>query len=152
MNCNKFEFLISQYIDNEITKEDSIILEKHLKQCSKCCKTLKCFKNNRTILLNSKLSTIINDVENKISEKIKHIQEQKTKKKNIVLVDFVKKHFVLAASFLFIVVSSLTLWQTSIKVNEKAEQVDLSWYYECEDIDITTNYGYDLVYFDDFCC
>ena len=145
MSCNKFEFLISQKIDNVITEEENSVLNAHLQNCPKCRKSLEAFQKTRELLLKTKVTheKRVPSLKLKVLEKI---QQEKEKEKNnkFIFVDFTRKHLVLAASFLFVVLASLTVWQTSFKhMNEQTDY--LSWYYECENSDEANyNSGYDL--------
>lgn len=144
MSCNKYEFLISKKIDNVITDEELSVLNAHLQNCPKCQKSFEVFQNTRQLLLKTKvIPKQTSNLKLKVFDKI---QQEKAKNKKIIFVDFTRKHLILAASFLFVVLASLTVWQTSSKNLNISEQTDyLSWYYECENTeDSEYNYGYNL--------
>lgn len=144
MSCNKYEFLISKKIDNVITDEELSVLNAHLQNCPKCSKSLELFQKTRNILLSTKVTPKqTSGIKFKVFDKI---QQEKEKNKKFIFVDFTRKHLVLAASFLFVVLASLTVWQTSFKNVNMQDGTDyLSWYYEYENTDDTDyNYGYDL--------
>ncbi len=44
MRCSKAKKMISDYIDNELTSQQTEVLERHLKECSECRKTLEDFR------------------------------------------------------------------------------------------------------------
>lgn len=141
MSCNKYEFLISKKIDGVITDEELSVLNAHLQNCPKCRKNLELFQKTRNILLSTKVAPKkTSNIKFKIFDKI---EQQKQKNNKVVFVNWTRKHFILAASFIFVVLASFGIWQTSSK---NVTQTDyLSWYYECENADDAEyNYGYDL--------
>jgi len=144
MSCNKFEFLISKKIDNCITDEELSALNAHLKICPKCSKTLEQFSKTRELLLKAKnIPEKIPNLKLKVFEKI---EQQKQKNKDFIFVNWTRRHFILAASFLFVVAASFTFWHTSFKSDNQTDY--LSWYYDYENIDDTEyGYGYDYDYF-----
>ena len=145
MSCNKFEFLISKKIDNCITDEELSVLNAHLKICPNCSKTFESFSKTRELLLKTKnVPEKIPNLKFKIFEQI----EQQTQKYNkVVFVNWTRKHFILAASFIFVVLASFTFWQTSFKNTSQTDY--LSWYYDYETVyENEDGNGY---YYDYFC-
>ena len=145
MSCNKFEFLISKKIDNCITDEELSVLNAHLKNCANCSKTLESFLKTRKLLL--KMKTAPEKIPNLKLKVFEQIEQQKQKENKVIFVNWTKKHFILAASFIFVVLASFTFWQTSLKNTSQPDY--LSWYYDYE-TDYETEEG-DGYYYDYFC-
>jgi len=145
MSCNKFEFLISKKIDNCITDEELSVLNAHLKNCPNCSKTLESFSKTKKLLL--KMKTVPEKIPNLKLKVFEQIKQQKQKENKVIFVNWTKKHFILAASFIFVVLASFTFWQTSLKNTSQPDY--LSWYYDYE-TDYETEEG-DGYYYDYFC-
>jgi predicted anti-sigma-YlaC factor YlaD len=145
MSCNKFEFLISKKIDNCITDEELSVLNAHLKNCPNCSKTLETFSKTRNLLLKTK--TAPEKIPNLKLKVFEQIEQQKQKDSKVIFVNWTRKHFILAASFIFVVLASFTVWQTSSKNTSQTDY--LSWYYDYE-TGYENEYG-DGYYYDYFC-
>jgi len=123
MTCNEMEFLISLHIDNQLSDQELTELLQHFEQCPKCKQTYKDFLNIKTVLSGEKNIEVSSHFENNVMKKIKNSNDSK----NIIYPNFNKRILVLAASFLFIVISSVVLFTKSSV--EKTVQYDFSWYY-----------------------
>ena len=49
MSCDKYKDLLMGYLDDEISDEERVELEKHLTECDECTKELADFKDLKTI-------------------------------------------------------------------------------------------------------
>lgn len=126
MNCNDMEFLISLHIDNQLSDQELTKLLQHFEQCSQCRQTYKDFLNIKTVLSGENNIEIGSHFENNVMKKIKNSNINKNE--NIIYPNFKKRIIVLAASFLFIVISSVALFTTSSGKTDS--QYDFSWYYD----------------------
>ncbi|MCD4655184.1 zf-HC2 domain-containing protein [bacterium] len=50
MKCSEYEVMIAGYIDNELDRERTLLLEKHLKECRSCCIELERAKMMKSTL------------------------------------------------------------------------------------------------------
>jgi hypothetical protein len=120
------EFLISLHIDNQLSDQELKELSQHFEECQQCRQTYKDLLNIKTVLSGEKNIEISSNFENNVMRKIKN---SNINNKNIIYPNFKKRIIVLAASFLFIVISSVALFTTS-SVEKKDSNYDFSWYYE----------------------
>ncbi|MDD5021538.1 MAG: zf-HC2 domain-containing protein [Endomicrobiaceae bacterium] len=127
MKCNNMEFLISLHIDNQLSDQEVKELLQHFEICEQCRQTYKDFLNIKTLLSGEKNIEISRYFENNVMRKIKNSNTNNNAK--IIYPIFKKRIIVLAASFLFIVISSVALFTTS-SVKNKNSHYDFSWYYE----------------------
>jgi hypothetical protein len=76
MNCNKYKFLISMYVDNEIDVINKKKLEEHLKLCPECTIILREYqeqKNNINDSMKNKVDDFfMTRLNHKIEQKIIH--------------------------------------------------------------------------------
>lgn len=84
MDCNKANKLMMKFMDNTISEEKYLLLEEHLEECAECqndfsiyTEILEGFSNDMEIL------EVHEDFEEKIMQKIEHIEPNYTKNKKI---------------------------------------------------------------------
>lgn len=123
MKCNDMEFLISLHIDNKLDGAELEKLLKHFEECSSCRQTYKDLLRIKELLGSQKEILLPDSFENKIMKMLKN-------KENISPAGFLntvpkRKLLMLAAGFLFIVLSSVTYFST-----HKKKVYDFGWYYE----------------------
>jgi hypothetical protein len=73
MKCNKYKFLISMYVDNEIDVINKKKLEEHLKVCPECSIILREYKEQKNNINNC----INNKVDDFFMTRLNHRIEQK---------------------------------------------------------------------------
>jgi len=123
MKCNDMEFLISLHTDNKLSGGELEKLLKHFEECSACRQTYKDFLRIKELLGSQKEIPITDSFENKIMKILKN-------KEDIRTAGFLhaiprRQLFILAASFLFIVLSSVAYLST-----RKKTVYDFGWYYD----------------------
>ena len=119
MKCNDFKEKISLYIDNKLSLKETEDLKKHLEICPECKQEYIVLKNIKNILSKVGKKEISSSFTDSVMDKIK--SKSYEQQNNVVFINFVKKHFVMAAGFLFIVLSSsLFFVKDTYFINKKA--------------------------------
>ena len=106
MKCKKIQEMISLYLDNKLSSGEKEQLKHHLESCSACQKEYVAAKNIKSLLAGLKsVNTVSDGFTDSVMNKIKNKTYDK-QKDNAVVVKFIKKHLLVAASFIFIVLAS----------------------------------------------
>lgn len=146
MNCKKFEELISLHLDNKLSAVQADELMKHLDNCSKC----KQFYNDLV-----KVKKILSAPKPKISispnftdSVMQSIYKLPAKKKdnNIVYIN-IRKYFMIAASFIFVLFASLFVVMQQSKSNLSSPIFDSESIFEVYDHQIDNIYENDVTAF-----
>ena len=119
MKCKKFKEMISLYIDAKLSSKETEMLKKHFQTCRECEKEYTVLKNIKNILSRVDKKELSSSFSDSVMDKIKNKTYEEDK--NVVFMSFIKKHFLMAAGFIFIVLSSsLFFINDSGIVNKKA--------------------------------
>lgn len=110
MKCKKIQEIISLYLDNKLSSAEAEQLKKHLESCYECKKDFIAAKNIKNLLSGLKTDKTVSDgftdsVMNKIKNKTYAEKESK-----IISFNFIKKHFLIAASFIFVIAASSSIF------------------------------------------
>jgi len=134
MKCNNIELLISSHIDNKLSLEEVTFLMEHLNSCEKCRQTYKDFKDIKVVLSDIQTHKLNNNFTNSTMQRI--IDLQNTKNDNIIFIDFVKKHLIMVASFVFIIIASIVFLSKNSSDNSALAEYYLNYeqYSSVEDI------------------
>ncbi|GAB1402524.1 hypothetical protein MASR1M68_14350 [Elusimicrobiota bacterium] len=120
MKCNEMEFLISLHMDNRLSGQELSDLLQHFEQCHRCRQTYKDFLDIRNLLAKENNIKISADFEKNLMKKIKNINNGAVLHSNNK-----RKIFLMAAGFLFVVISSVSFFSKEPKNIE----YDFEWYY-----------------------
>ncbi len=120
MKCNEMGFLISLHMDNKLSGQELSDLLQHFEQCPQCRQTYTDFLNIRNLLAKENNIKISADFEKNLMKKIKNINNR-----NIFNPNNKRKIFLMAAGFLFVVISSVSFFSKE----SKSIDYDFEWYY-----------------------
>lgn len=134
MKCNDMEFLISLHIDNKLSGADLEKLLKHFEECSVCRQTYKNLLLIKEVLGSQKEILLPDSFENNIMKILKNKED--IRQTGIFHVMPKRKLLILAAGFLFIVLSSVAYFST-----RKKTAYDFGWYYETLENTEDSSYG-----------
>ena len=110
MKCKNFQEMISLYLDNRLSSEEIKQLEAHLASCPECKKEYIASKNIKNLLSGLKTDKTVSDnFTDSVMNKIKNKAYDNSNGK-FFTVNFVKKHFLIAASFIFVVAASSSMF------------------------------------------
>lgn len=104
MKCKDACLNISLHIDNKLSLEDVAVLMEHLDNCPKCRQVYKDLKNIKIILCDRTVPQLNKNFTNSAMNAIK--KHKKNDNDDVAFIGFVKKHFVMAAAFIFVVLAS----------------------------------------------
>ena len=134
MDCNKIQELISLYLDNELSSQEVMELEKHFDVCNKCKQDYIALKNIKVVLSFNRKEVGL-DFTSSLMCKIK----KEKFSNNIISFGSMKKKIIIAAGFLFVFASSVIFIDTNkISINKQTFQTyeHAIEYYESYDEDI----------------
>lgn len=103
MKCENAEVMISLHVDNKLSLEEVTSLMEHLNSCKKCRENYEDFKDIKIVLSDLKIPETSSAFTDSL---MKRITDSK-KSSGIVFANSLKKHFIMAASFIFIVAASV---------------------------------------------
>ncbi len=110
MKCGKVQELISLYLDNKLSSAETEHLKRHLESCSFCKKEYIAARNIKNLLSGLKSDKTVSDgFTDSVLNKIKSGAYNEREDKAIVL-KFIKKHLLVAASFIFIILASSSMF------------------------------------------
>ncbi|MDD5101939.1 MAG: zf-HC2 domain-containing protein [Endomicrobiaceae bacterium] len=134
MKCKNIELMISLHIDNKLSLEEVTFLMEHLNSCEKCRQIYKDFKDIKIVLSDSQKTKVTNAFTDSTMKKIIDLQNKKND--NIIFVDFVKKHLIMVASFVFIIIASIVFLSKNSSDNSALAEYYLNYeqYSSVEDI------------------
>ena len=145
MNCNKFQEQISLLIDNKLSLEEVKELMKHLESCSNCKQLLDDFVKVKKVLSTKPKINISDNFTDSVMDQI-YKTEHKKKDNNIIHIN-IKKYFVFAASFLFIVSASVFFVTQQTKSNINSSLLDSESIFETYDNQVDYVYDNDVTAF-----
>jgi len=131
MDCNKVQELISLYLDKKLSSQEIIELEKHFDVCEKCKQDYITLKNIKNILSSSCKKEVSPNFTSSVMDKIK----KEKSNDNVIHFGSIKKKFIMAAGFLFIVASSFFFVNTNRPINQQNSQQYESAIQYCLDYD-----------------
>ncbi len=106
MKCKNIQEIISLYLDNKLSSAEKEQLKHHLESCSSCKEEYIAVKNIKNLLSGLKTSQVVDDgFTDSVMNKIKN-KTYDDKPGKIFTFNFIKKHFLIAASFIFVVAAS----------------------------------------------
>ena len=142
MNCKKFEEQISLHLDNKLSSAEVSELMKHLDSCSECMQIYNDLAKIKKILSSPKSKISISP--NFTDSVMQSIYKLPAKKKdnNIVYIN-IRKYFMIAASFIFVLFASLFVVMQQSKSNLRSPIFDSESIFE------TYTYQVDNVYEND---
>ena len=146
MNCKKFEEQISLHLDNKLSAVEADELMKHLDNCSKCKQFYNDLVKVKKILSSPKPK--INISPNFTDSVMQSIYKLPAKKKdnNIVYIN-IRKYFMIAASFIFVLFASLFVVMQQSKSNLRSPIFDSESIFEVYDHQIDNIYENDVTAF-----
>lgn len=126
MKCKKVQEMISLYLDNKLSSSEKEQFEQHLDSCSACKKEYIYTRNIKDLLSGLKaVNTISDGFTDSVMDKIKNKTYDKQEDKAVVL-KFIKKHLLVAASFIFVVLASSSVFlmrdTNSVNINQIINQ------------------------------
>jgi CO dehydrogenase/acetyl-CoA synthase beta subunit len=145
MNCNKFQEQISLLIDNKLSLEEVKELMKHLESCSNCKQLHDDFVKVKKVLSTKPKINISDNFTDSVMNQI-YKTEHKKKDNNIIHIN-IKKYFVFAASFLFIVSASVFFVMQQTKSNINSSLLDSESIFETYDNQVDYVYDNDVTAF-----
>jgi len=145
MNCNKFQEQISLLIDNKLSLEEVKELMKHLESCSNCKQLHDDFVKVKKVLSTKPKINISDNFTDSVMDQI-YKTEHKKKDNNIIHIN-IKKYFVFAASFLFIVSASVFFVMQQTKSNINSSLLDSESIFETYDNQVDYVYDNDVTAF-----
>ncbi len=146
MNCKKFEEQISLHLDNKLSAVEADELMKHLDNCSKCKQFYNDLAKVKNILSSPKPKISISP--NFTDSVMQSIYKLPAKKKdnNIVYIN-IRKYFMIAASFIFVLFASLFVVMQQSKSNLRSPIFDSESIFEVYDHQIDNIYENDVTAF-----
>lgn len=126
MKCENAKPLISLHIDNKLSLEEVKELMEHLNTCESCRQTYKDFKDIKIVLSDMQKTKLSDNFTDSVMLKIKEAKNKRNKQ-NIIFISFLKRHFVMAASFIFIIAASAVI--LSNKPSSSSNTTALAEYY-----------------------
>lgn len=145
MNCNKFQEQISLLIDNKLSLEEVKELMKHLESCSNCKQLHDDFVKVKKVLSTKPKINISDNFTDSVMDQI-YKTEHKKKDNNIIHIN-IKKYFVFAASFLFIISASVFFVMQQTKSNINSSLLDSESIFETYDNQVDYVYDNDVTAF-----
>ena len=145
MNCNKFQEQISLLIDNKLSLEEVKELMKHLESCSNYKQLHDDFVKVKKVLSTKPKINISDNFTDSVMDQI-YKTEHKKKDNNIIHIN-IKKYFVFAASFLFIVSASVFFVTQQTKSNINSSLLDSESIFETYDNQVDYVYDNDVTAF-----
>ena len=145
MNCNKFQEQISLYLDNKLSLEEVKELMKHLESCSNCKQLHDDFVKVKKVLSTKPKINISDNFTDSVMDQI-YKTEHKKKDNNIIHIN-IKKYFVFAASFLFIISASVFFVMQQTKSNINSSLLDSESIFETYDNQVDYVYDNDVTAF-----
>ena len=145
MNCNKFQEQISLLIDNKLSLEEVKELMKHLESCSNCKQLHDDFVKVKKVLSTKPKINISDNFTDSVMDQI-YKTEHKKKDNNIIHIN-IKKYFVFAASFLFIISASVFFVTQQTKSNINSSLLDSESIFETYDNQVDYVYDNDVTAF-----
>lgn len=119
MKCKKFKEMISLYIDAKLSSKETEMLKKHFQTCRECEKEYTVLKNIKNILSRVDKKELSSSFSDSVMDKIKN--KTYKEEKNVIFVNFIKKRFVMAAGFVFVILScSLFFVKDTDFINKKS--------------------------------
>ena len=119
MKCKNFKEMISLYLDDKLSSEKTETLKKHLQICAQCKQEYTVLKNIKNILSRVDKKELSSSFSDSVMDKIKN--KTYKEEKNVIFVNFIKKRFVMAAGFVFIILScSLFFVKDTDFINKKS--------------------------------
>lgn len=145
MNCNKVQEQISLLIDNKLSLEEVKELMKHLESCSNCKQLHDDFVKVKKVLSTKPKINISDNFTDSVMNQI-YKTEHKKKDNNIIHIN-IKKYFVFAASFLFIISASVFFVTQQTKSNINSSLLDSESIFETYDNQVDYVYDNDVTAF-----
>ena len=145
MNCNKVQEQISLLIDNKLSLEEDKELMKHLESCSNCKQLHDDFFKVKKVLSTKPKINISDNFTDSVMNQI-YKTEHKKKDNNIIHIN-IKKYFVFAASFLFIISASVFFVTQQTKSNINSSLLDSESIFETYDNQVDYVYDNDVTAF-----
>ncbi len=90
--CKVDEYLISRYIDGDLTADERAFLDEHFKNCNKCADTRDAFINIQTIIKNNLNEQVITNKKNETDRIMNAVKESTVFQKNSSN-DYFKNYF-----------------------------------------------------------
>ena len=141
MNCKEFQEQISLYLDNKLSAAQTDELMKHIENCSDCKQFYDDLAKVKKILSVKPKISVSPNFTDSVMQKIYNISAKK-KDSNIVYIS-IRKHFVIAASFIFVLLASVFF------VMQQPKSSLSSHIFDSESIFETYNYQVDNIYEND---
>lgn len=106
MNCKKMALLISEYIDNELSQQERMLLESHLETCVECKIKLARLKKNDDMISVNKTSVTTPFFETRLQSRLDNMQ---TEPRSIFDLAKIEKRLLAVFTALLLIVSVITL-------------------------------------------
>ncbi len=112
MKCKDFKKIISLYLDGFLPPAERAEAEKHIFVCGECKKEYTALKNIRSVLVGFKLPETSKKLDSaftdSVMDKIKNnsVVVEPVKSGKTFYLNVIKKHFLIAAGFLFVISAS----------------------------------------------
>lgn len=147
MNCKKFQEQISLHSDGKLSSVQTNDLMDHLNNCSQCKQFYNDLTNIKKILSYSKPKIKISP--NFTDSVMQSIYKLPAKKKdsNVAYINVIRKYFVIAASFIFVLFASIFFVTQQSKSNLSSPIFDSESIFEAYDHQIDNIYENDVTAF-----
>jgi predicted anti-sigma-YlaC factor YlaD len=146
MNCKKIQEQISLYLDNKLSSAEINELMKHLDNCLECKQIYNDLVKVKKILSVKQKINISSNFTDSVMQSIYKLPAKK-KDSNVAYINVIRKYFVIAASFIFVLFASLFVVMQQAKSNLSSPIFDSEAIFEAYDYQVDNIYENDVTAF-----
>ena len=146
MNCKKFQERISLYLDNKLSSAEINELMKHMDNCLECKQIYNDLVKVKKILSVKQKIKISSNFTDSVMQGIYKLPAKK-KDSNVAYINVIRKYFVIAASFIFVLFASIFVVMQQSKSNLSSPIFDSEVIFEAYDYQVDNIYENDVTAF-----